>query len=82
MSDEILKMRGRLAATQELAETIAMGVSIDLEELRDMADKYADPIDLKTDRISIISKRLDDQVKKLRTVRTEIASLLHDLGRV
>lgn len=82
MSEELLKLRGRLAAAQELAETIAMGVSIDLEELRDLADKYLDPIDIKGDRIAAVAKRLDDQIKKLRTVRSEIASLLHDLGRV
>ena len=82
MSDEITILRGRLAVAQELAETIDMGIKIDLEELRDLADKYADSVNLKSDRIVHVSKRIDDQVRKLRIVRAEIESLLKDLGRV
>jgi hypothetical protein len=82
MSDEITKLRGRLAVAQELAEAISLGISVDIDEIRSLADKYEHPVDLKSDRILVAAKRLDDQVKRLRTVQLEIASLLKDLGRI
>jgi hypothetical protein len=82
MSDEVTKLRGRLAVAQELAETIDLGIAIDIDEIRNLADKYEERADLKSDRILIAAQRLDGQVKKLRSVKTEIESLLRDLGKI
>jgi hypothetical protein len=82
MSDEITRLRGRLAASQELAETIDLGIAVDIDEIRNLADKYEERAELKSDRILLAAKRLDEQVRKLRIVKKEIESLLRDLGRV
>lgn len=82
MNDEITKLRGRLAVAQELAETIKLGIAVDIDEIRNLADRYENPEELKADRLALAAARLDDQVKRLRKVKAEIDNLLRDLGQI
>lgn len=77
---EIMALRGRLATNEKLAHALTVGIDCDIDELRSIADKFEVKTELKTERMVILTDRIDAQVKKLRAINEQIKAIHKELG--
>jgi hypothetical protein len=80
MINEVAALRGRLAVSQKLVETLSAGIDSDIAVLRALADKYEEKTSLNTTHIVLVAARIDNDVKVLREVTAKIGLLKKDLG--
>ena len=80
MNNEIAALRGRLAANEKVMEAVGLSIDCTIEELRVLADKYEDKRCLETDKIFVLAKRLDGDVKHYRELSGQCDRLRKDLG--
>ena len=77
---ESLALRGRLAVNEKAIHALTCGIDTDIEELRTLADKFEEKIELKTDRMVLVTDRLNTQVIKLREITNQSAAIKKELG--
>ena len=75
---ETMQLRGRLASAEQTLNLL--GVGIDIDEIRSLADKYEDKTDLKTDRILLVADRLNAQTTRYKKLTAQIKEIKKDLG--
>lgn len=75
-----MALRGRLATNEKLAHALTVGIDCDIDELRSIADKFEVKTELKTERMVILTDRIDAQVKKLRAINEQIKAIHKELG--
>jgi len=80
MSNEIDVLRGRLAANEKTMEGVSLSIDCTIDELRCLADKYEDKSALENDKIFVLAKRLDYDVRQYRELTGINNRLRKDLG--
>jgi len=80
MNNEIAALHGRLAANEKVLEAVGLSIDCTIEELRCLADKYEDKCGLQSDKIFVLAKRLDGDVKHYRELSGQCDRLRKDLG--
>ena len=80
MNTETAALRGRLASSEKVIEAVALSMDCTIDEIRCLADKYEDKRCLETDKIFVLAKRLDGDVKHYRELSGQCDRLRKDLG--
>jgi len=80
MSNETTVLRGRLADNEKVKEAVSLSIDCTIDELRSLADKYEDKCSLESDKIFVLAKRLDGDVKHYRELTRINKQLRKDLG--
>lgn len=80
MNNEIMALRGRLAANEELIKTMTSGIDVDIDELRTMLDRYAPKSELNAARIRVVADRLVESLDNLETLQRQTNAIRRDLG--
>lgn len=77
---EILQLRGRLAVNERLISTLKVGIETDIDEARMLLDKFIDPDKLRTDKLSVIIDRLNNQVAQIKKLGEQSKQISEVLG--
>ena len=77
---EILQLRGRLATNDKVIASLKTGIDVDIDEARTLFDKYTEKPELQTDRMLIVTDRINESVNKLRKLMEQNKQIRKDLG--
>jgi hypothetical protein len=80
MNSDIAALRGRLASNEKVMEAVSLSIDCTLDELRCLADRYEDKARLESDKIIVLAKRLDGDVRHYRELTTQCNRIRKDLG--
>jgi hypothetical protein len=80
MNSDIAALRGRLAANEEVLNAVSLSIDCTIDELRVLADKYEKKEFLESDKIFVLAKRLDGDVKHYRELTAQCNRIRKDLG--
>lgn len=79
-SDEIFKMRGRLAMAEKALRIVDAEIDVDIADLRIALDRHAPKNDLDEERIELVANRLHSEILRRKTLSRQITELRSDLG--
>lgn len=79
-SDEILRMRGRLATAEKALRLLDAGIDVDIADLRIALDRHAPKNELDDERIDLVANRLCAEIRRRYILDRQITEIKRDLG--